>query len=304
MGQTSAQLGARTDPRPCVAGQHRGPTSPERMWPDARGTQAGLMAMPRFHEDAVPGGRIAWACVGQIGASPHLQARHQQPDDHRTGSKRFGEPLPPLPRPERSDHATGLMIADAVRYMSVHSWTQWDSHGLSGTSPGQKQQPARPGKSSSRAISAGGGRCWVRTGSVPNGRSHGQARTASPTPLDLAQKGQASHGEAGPMEVVTCCVVRKRTRHGAGSVRICGPGTSGNAAAVSTPNAKPRRVRQRGRRSQGRATWRSGGSGVRFGAHYRGWTERPLKAWWGQPNRGSGWCHAGHRWSRVTSMER
>ena len=139
---------------------------------------------------------------------------------------------------------------------------------------------------------------------IPNGRSHGQARTASPTPLDLAQKGQASHGEAGPMEVVTCCVVRKRTRHGAGSVRICGPGTSGNAAAVSTPNAKPRRVRQRGRRSQGRATWRSGGSGVRFGAHYRGWTERPLKAWWGQPNRGSGWCHAGHRWSRVTSMER
>jgi hypothetical protein len=31
------------------------------------------------------------------------------------------------------DHMTGFMIADAVRYMSVHSWTQWDSHGLSGT---------------------------------------------------------------------------------------------------------------------------------------------------------------------------
>jgi hypothetical protein len=31
---------------------------------------------------------------------------------------------------------TGFMIADAVRYMSVHSWTQWDSHGLSGTSSG------------------------------------------------------------------------------------------------------------------------------------------------------------------------
>jgi hypothetical protein len=58
---------------------------------------------------------------------------------------------------------TGFMIADAVRYMSAHSWTQWDSHGLSGTSSGPKQQPARPGKSSSRAISAGGGRCWVRT---------------------------------------------------------------------------------------------------------------------------------------------
>ena len=55
------------------------------------------------------------------------------------------------------------MIADAVRYMSVHSWKQPDSHGHSGTSPGQKQQPARPGKPSSRAISAGGGRCWVRT---------------------------------------------------------------------------------------------------------------------------------------------
>jgi hypothetical protein len=78
-------------------------------------------------------------------------------------SERFGEPLPPLPRPERSDHATGLMIADAVRYMSVHSWTQWDSHRLSGTSSGQKQQPERPEKSSSWAISAGGGRCWVRT---------------------------------------------------------------------------------------------------------------------------------------------
>src|SRR5450755_4532369 len=58
---------------------------------------------------------------------------------------------------------TGFMIADAVRYMSVHSWTQRDSHGLSGTSSGPKQQPARPGKSSSRAISAGSGRCWVRT---------------------------------------------------------------------------------------------------------------------------------------------
>jgi hypothetical protein len=81
----------------------------------------------------------------------------------KSRSKRFGEPLPPLPHPERSDHATGLMIGDAVRYMSVHSWTQWDSHGLSGTSSGQKRQPARPGKSSSRAISAGGGRCWVRT---------------------------------------------------------------------------------------------------------------------------------------------
>jgi hypothetical protein len=38
--------------------------------------------------------------------------------------------------PDHADHPTGLMIADAVRYMSAHSWTQCDSHGLSGTSSG------------------------------------------------------------------------------------------------------------------------------------------------------------------------
>jgi hypothetical protein len=117
---------------------------------------------------------------------------------------------------------------------------------------------------------------------VPNGRSHGQARTASPTPPDLAQKGQASTVRLGQWEVVTWCVVRKRPDMEPAAFGFAVLGTSGNAAAVSTPNAKPRRgVQQRGRRSQGRATWRSGGSGVRFGAHYRGWTERPLKAWWG-----------------------
>jgi hypothetical protein len=83
------------------------------------------------------------------------------------------------------------------------------------------------------------------------------------------------------MEVVTCCVVRKRPDMESAAFGFTVLGTSGNAAAVSTPNAKPRRVRQRGRRSQGRATWRSSCSRVRFGAHYRGWTERPLKAWWG-----------------------
>ena len=57
----------------------------------------------------------------------------------------------------------GFMIADAVRYMSVHSWKQPDSHGRSGTPQRQKQQPARPGIPSSRAVSAGSGRCWVRT---------------------------------------------------------------------------------------------------------------------------------------------
>ena len=38
--------------------------------------------------------------------------------------------------PTTPTHPTGLMIADAVRYMSVHSRKQPDSHGLSGTSPG------------------------------------------------------------------------------------------------------------------------------------------------------------------------
>ena len=65
--------------------------------------------------------------------------------------------------PPTATYPTGFMIADAVRYMSVHSWKQPDSHGHSGTSPGQKEQPARPGNPSSRAIFAGGGRCWVRT---------------------------------------------------------------------------------------------------------------------------------------------
>ena len=74
----------------------------------------------------------------------------------------------PLRFPAPSDssgtrHRTGSMIADAVRYMSVHSWKQPDSHGRSGTSPPQKQQPARRGIPSSRAVSAGSGRCWVRT---------------------------------------------------------------------------------------------------------------------------------------------
>ena len=59
----------------------------------------------------------------------------------------MNRPLP-LPRPERSAqmrHRAGSMIADAVRYMSVHSWKQPDSHGHSGTSQPRKQQPARPG---------------------------------------------------------------------------------------------------------------------------------------------------------------
>jgi hypothetical protein len=39
------------------------------------------------------------------------------------------------------------MIADAVRYTSVHSWKQPDSHGLSRTPQDPKQRPAIPEKS-------------------------------------------------------------------------------------------------------------------------------------------------------------
>ena len=112
--------------------------------------------------------RISWAMHGPDRRPPVIFRGpsglfHRGRWAPKSRSKRFGEPSAPAAGPEWADHATGLMIADAVRYMSVHSWTQWDSHGLSGTSPGLAQQPARPGKSSSRAISAGGGRCWVRT---------------------------------------------------------------------------------------------------------------------------------------------
>jgi hypothetical protein len=76
-----------------------------------------------------------------------------------------------VPLPDRTTIATEgangpvdrLSGPDAVRYMSVHSWKQPDSHGRSGTSRRPKEQPARPGTRSSRAISAGSGRCWVRT---------------------------------------------------------------------------------------------------------------------------------------------
>jgi hypothetical protein len=58
-------------------------------------------------------------------------------------------PFPlPLSRAIRSNAPPGrAMIADAVRYMSVHSWKQPDSHGHSGTSQREKQQPARRGNS-------------------------------------------------------------------------------------------------------------------------------------------------------------
>jgi hypothetical protein len=86
---------------------------------------------------------------------------HRNPGASGSGKR----PLP-VPAPERSAQMrpqAGPMIEDAVRYMSVHSWKQPDSHGRSGTPQRQKQQPASPGIPSSRAVSAGSGRCWVRT---------------------------------------------------------------------------------------------------------------------------------------------
>jgi len=101
--------------------------------------------------------------------SPALRMPH--PSGRMTtaaeGIKRLGELLAPdrwpENKPSRACRLAWFMIADDFRYMSVRSWKQWDSHGLSGTSPGLKQSPARPGRPRSRAISAGSGRCWVRT---------------------------------------------------------------------------------------------------------------------------------------------
>jgi hypothetical protein len=109
-------------------------------------------------------------CVGQTGRPPVMfgglaGGSSQETEGRRNpGAGGSANRFFLSPHPQRSGHAAhpaGLMIADAVRYMSVHSWNQPDSHGHSGTSPGQNQQPARPGKPSPRAVFAGGGRCCV-----------------------------------------------------------------------------------------------------------------------------------------------
>jgi hypothetical protein len=142
-------------------------------------------------DQAGAGCRLAWSvqsdtpmsagsreCCGsggpRVGQNVDPPVIFREPDPLFTGdgghrnpgaSGSVNRPLP-LPRPERSAqirHQAGSMIADAVRYMSVHSWKQPDSQGHSGTSQPRKQQPARPGIPSSRAVSAGSGRYWVRT---------------------------------------------------------------------------------------------------------------------------------------------
>ena len=127
---------------------------------------------PDISRVAAPAGGSRGPCVvGQTLDGPviFLGAWRLFTEDGRPSKsrrKRFNEPLPPPLRPEQgthADHPTPYMSADPVRYMSVHSRKQPDSHGHSGTSQPQKQQPARPGIPSSRAVSAGSGRCWVRT---------------------------------------------------------------------------------------------------------------------------------------------
>ena len=57
----------------------------------------------------------------------------------RTESNWLGETLTPVLGQTGSGHPAAFMIADAVRYMSVHSRKQPDPHGHNGTSTGEKQ---------------------------------------------------------------------------------------------------------------------------------------------------------------------
>jgi hypothetical protein len=65
--------------------------------------------------------------------------------------------------PNASATAIQFMIADAVRYTSVHSWKQPDSHGLSRTHRTQSSGPRTRRNPKPRAVSAGGGRSRIRT---------------------------------------------------------------------------------------------------------------------------------------------
>jgi hypothetical protein len=138
--------------------------------PERRGLPPGVVSPKRYpdisralvsaHGSREPDSRSTSNLPGNLTA---LHRGRPASKSRKSGS--VNRPLP-LPRHERSAkmrHQTGAMIADAVRYMSVHSRKQPDSHGHSGTSWPRRQQPARRGIPSSRAISAGGGRCWVRT---------------------------------------------------------------------------------------------------------------------------------------------
>jgi hypothetical protein len=112
-----------------------------------RGSSGSSCRCPAITMGTAPADRSCRAIRGpERGVTNDLPAGTQHPD-----------------RPPHNGRNQMTSGPDAVRYMSVHSWKQPDSHGHNGTSSSQKQQPARPGKPRPRAVSAGSGRCWVRT---------------------------------------------------------------------------------------------------------------------------------------------
>jgi hypothetical protein len=135
-----------------------------------------------------PADRSCGLCVGQNeGVTNDLPAGTQHPD-----------------RPPDNGRNQMPSGPDAVRYMSVHSWKQPDSHGRSGTSSSQKQQPARQGKPSSQAIFAGGGRCWVRTNVGEADGFTGSPLQPLPTGTDLRIL-HSDGREIGPLSVWRPC---------------------------------------------------------------------------------------------------
>ena len=97
--------------------------------------------------------RFCGLCVARPGVTNDLPAGWRVPSPGRIT----------IATEEANGPVDRLSGPDAVRYMSVHSWKQPDSHGRSGTSRRPKEQPTRPRTRSLRAVSAGSGRCWVRT---------------------------------------------------------------------------------------------------------------------------------------------
>jgi len=89
-------------------------SSPRYSAPASRST-TGLRKVHRRSIAGFPGG---------ITTSPGLLARAAHQTVSRSGAITHPDPA----------RETGFMIADAVRYMSVHSRKQPDSHGRSGTS--------------------------------------------------------------------------------------------------------------------------------------------------------------------------
>ena len=116
-----------------------------------------------FNPPAAPGYVSAWVTTDPAPACPRIPSELISSAlyttggyaDTPSGSRPWSAESPASPQvrakppPVRADpgHQAGSMIADAVRYMSVHSWKQPDSHGRSGTSQPRKQQPREAGDS-------------------------------------------------------------------------------------------------------------------------------------------------------------